>query len=95
MGAGVVVDHEGAAAETGALRLDQAQHRLHRDRRIDGRAALAQHLDARRHRQRIGRRHHGMGFGRGLVDRRRRLGAGGPDADKQGENEGGGCTHGG
>ena len=36
---GVVEDHEGAAAEARALRLDQAQHRLHGHRGVHRRAA--------------------------------------------------------
>ena len=37
---------ERAAADAGGLRLDQAHHHLGRDRRVDGAAALAQHLEA-------------------------------------------------
>jgi hypothetical protein len=48
--------HEGPAAEARRLRLDQTQNRLHRHRRIDRRAALAQHLQPGLDRQRIGRR---------------------------------------
>jgi hypothetical protein len=43
---GVVMQQESAAADTGGLRLDQSQHHLHRDRRIDRTAAFAQDLAA-------------------------------------------------
>ena len=50
----VVIIHEGAAAEARALRLDQRQHRLDRDRRVDRAAAALQHLEAGLRRERIG-----------------------------------------
>ena len=57
----VVIEHEGAAPETGALRLHEAQHRLHGHRRVRCAAAGLQHLHPRLHRQGIGRGHHGVG----------------------------------
>ena len=54
MGFGVVIEHEGAAAEARALRLHQAQHRLHRYRRIHRAATGPQHREARLGCQRIG-----------------------------------------
>jgi hypothetical protein len=56
--AGVVVHQEGAAADAGRLRLDQGQHHLHGDRRVDRRAALLEHLVSGIDRQRIGGRDH-------------------------------------
>ena len=53
---GVVVHQERAAADAGALRLDETEHRLHGHRRVDRLAALAQNLQPGLHRQRIGRR---------------------------------------
>jgi hypothetical protein len=46
-------DHR-AAADPGRLRLDQGQHRLHGNRRVDGRTALAQHLAPGLGGQRVG-----------------------------------------
>ena len=51
--------HEGAAADAGALRFDQRQHRLHRDRRIGGAAAAAKHLHPRAGGKRVGGDHEG------------------------------------
>ena len=70
--AGVEHHHEGAAAEPRGLRLHQPQHRLHRHRRIDRRAAVAQHLQSRLDRQRIGGGHEGPARERGLDGRRGR-----------------------
>ncbi len=44
--AGVVVDHEGAAPEAGALGFDESEHRLHRHRRVGRRATRLQHIEA-------------------------------------------------
>ena len=49
---------ERTAANPRRLRLHQGQHRLHGNRRIDGRAALAQHFAPCFGRQRVGRRRH-------------------------------------
>lgn len=48
---------EGAAANAARLRLDQRQHHLHRNGRVDGRAARLEHLVARVGGQRVGRGH--------------------------------------
>ena len=50
----VIMGHEGAAAEAGALRLDEAEHRLDRDCGIDRAAAAAQHVHPGLDRERIG-----------------------------------------
>ncbi|VVN33876.1 hypothetical protein PS624_04991 [Pseudomonas fluorescens] len=50
-------DHR-AAADPGRLRLNQRQHRLHRNRRINRRTALTQHLATGLSSQRIGSRCH-------------------------------------
>ena len=50
----VVIVEEGAAADARALRLDQRQHRLDRDRRVDRASAALQHLDLRPRGQRVG-----------------------------------------
>jgi hypothetical protein len=55
-GLGVVVQHEGAAAEAGALRLHQTQHGLHGHRGVDCGAARAQDLHAGRGGERMGGR---------------------------------------
>ncbi len=52
--AGVVVDHEGAAPEARALRLDQPQRRLHGHRRVHRRPPGPQHRQARLDGGRIG-----------------------------------------
>jgi hypothetical protein len=52
----VPMHQEGAARDAAGLRLDEAQHGLYRDGRIDGRAAGPQHLDAGIHGQRVGGR---------------------------------------
>ena len=57
-GARIVVEQEGATADTGGMRFDQAQHQLHRDRGIDCAAATLEHLEARRAGQRVGGRDH-------------------------------------
>jgi hypothetical protein len=49
----VMID-EGAAAEAGALRLDQRQHRLDGDCGIDSASAAVQHLEARLGGERVG-----------------------------------------
>jgi hypothetical protein len=54
----VPVQHEAAAAEPRALRLDEVQDHLHRHRRIGGRAAALEHPVARLDRERMRRRHH-------------------------------------
>ena len=50
----VPVQQEGAAADAAGLRLHQRQHHLHRDRRIQRRAAPREHLPAGLGGQRIG-----------------------------------------
>ena len=55
--AGLVVHQEGAAADAGALRLDEAEHGLDGHRGVDGLAALLENLHPRIHRQRIGGDH--------------------------------------
>ena len=50
----IVADHEGASAETGALRLDQTQHHLHGNGGIDRIAAAAQCLQPGLDGQRMG-----------------------------------------
>ena len=42
----IVVQQEGAAAEAGTLRFDEAERRLDRDRRVGRAAAGAQHLES-------------------------------------------------
>ena len=59
--AGVVVHEKRAAPEPGGLRLDKPQHRLYRDRCIDGRTARTQHLEPGFHSPRIGGGHHAAG----------------------------------
>ena len=51
-------DQEGAAAQAGGLWLDQTQHKLRRDRRVDGAPAFPQHLGGGRGGIRIGDRRH-------------------------------------
>ena len=53
---GVVIKHEPAAADPRALRLDETEHRLDRDRRIGRAAAGRQHFESRIDRERIRRR---------------------------------------
>jgi len=48
------VQQECAAGDPGALRLDESEHRLHRNRRVDRVAPLAQNLKSGIDRQRIG-----------------------------------------
>ena len=52
------VQEERAAADAGGFRLDQPQHHLHRDRRIDRRAAAREHRIAGLRRERMRRRDH-------------------------------------
>jgi hypothetical protein len=47
------VQQEGAAADARGLGLHQAEHHLHRDRRIERRAAALQHIVARARGERI------------------------------------------
>ena len=49
---------EAVAADAGGLRLDHAEQRACRNRRVCGRAACPHHLDRRQRRQRMRRRHH-------------------------------------
>jgi hypothetical protein len=49
----VPVQQEGAAADAGGLRLDEAQHHLHRDRRVHRTAAAREHRTACLDRQRM------------------------------------------
>jgi hypothetical protein len=72
-GAGVMAHEEGAAADSGALRLDDVQRQHGGDGRVGRASALAKDLDARRGRARVGGRHHagsGQGRGRSLGTRR-------------------------
>ena len=55
----VVVQEECAAGDPGALRLDESEHRLHRNGRVDRVAPLAQNLESGIDRQRIGGSHPG------------------------------------
>jgi hypothetical protein len=64
----VPIDEEGAAADAGALRLDQVEHELDRDRRIGCAAAGAQDLPAGRGGERVG------GSGHVALRRAERLG---------------------
>ncbi|MCY1511943.1 hypothetical protein D9M68_463850 [compost metagenome] len=54
----VVMEHEGTAAQAARLRLDQAEHGLHRHRRIDRAAAGLEHVAAGPRGQRVVRDHH-------------------------------------
>lgn len=95
----VPVEEEGATADTGGLRLDQRQHGLHGDGRVDGRAALPQDAPARFRRERVGggghvllgvgRRHAGA-VARGHLRRARRLGRDGRRAGHGGRRRHGG-----
>jgi len=58
-GACVVVEQEGAAGNTGALRLHQPQGRLHGDRRVRGTATGAQYFQSGLHRHGIRSGHPG------------------------------------
>ena len=62
------------------MRLDHAQHHLHRDRRIDRRAAAAQHVEACLDRQR-------MGGGNHLLRFRARAALSADNRQQQGERE--------
>jgi hypothetical protein len=64
---------ERAAAEAGALGLDQRKHRLHCDRRVDRAAAAFEDVEPRLRRQRVRGDHErlgGDGNRRGLTGRR-------------------------
>ncbi|MNU45690.1 hypothetical protein D3C71_345370 [compost metagenome] len=52
------MEHEGTAAQAARLRLDQAEHGLHRHRRIDRAAAGLEHVAAGPRGQRVVRDHH-------------------------------------
>ncbi len=54
----IMDQHEGPAAKPGALRLDQAEDGMNRDRRIDGMSALAQHVEPGLNSARVSSRHH-------------------------------------
>ena len=58
LGRAVVVQQEAAAADARGVRLDDAQHHLHGDGRIDRGAAAPQHFQTGLDGQRMGRRHH-------------------------------------
>ena len=60
-GRAVEMQQEAAAADARGLRLDDAQHHLHGDRRIDRRAAAAQDVEPGLGGQRVGRRDHRPG----------------------------------
>ncbi len=62
MGLAVEVEQEAAPAEARTLGLDQPQHRLDGDRRIDGVPAALQDFPASLGGQRIGRHHHAVGI---------------------------------
>ena len=53
-GCAIQIGQEGAATKAGTLRLDQRQHRLHGNRRIDGTTAPFQNILTRFRRRRIG-----------------------------------------
>ena len=55
---GVVIEQEPAAPQARRMRLDHAQHHLHRHGGVDCRAAVAQHRQPCLGRQRMGGRHH-------------------------------------
>ena len=76
---GVVMEQEPAAAQARGLRLDHAQRHLNCDRGVYGRAAIAQHREARLGRERMGGRHHLARFGL------RRTGVEQRDSDEQAE----------
>jgi len=57
---GIIENQERAAPEAGGFRFDQSEHHLRGDRRIDGRAAGAEHVEACVCRIRIGGGHHVM-----------------------------------
>ncbi len=86
-GPGVMPNEEGAAADPGALRLDDVQRQHGRDRRVGRAAALAEDLDPRGGRSRIRRRDHsGSGAGRSLGARRpARFGGSGGEEQEEGE----------
>jgi hypothetical protein len=58
IGRAVVVQQEAAAADTRGLRLDDAQHHLHGDRRIDGGSAAPKHIQPGSTASGLRRRHH-------------------------------------
>ena len=94
---GVVIEHEAAAPDAGALWLDEPEHRLDRDGRIDRAAAGCEDFEAGFDGERVGRRDAGAACGRpslgGRPDRRgRRFGldgrrAGGDPCRRQECNE--------
>ena len=55
----VVIDHERAAADAGAFRLDKAQNRVNGNRRINRAATIAHHFKSGLNRQGVGGRDHG------------------------------------
>ena len=93
-GLGVVIGDEGPAAEARALRLHQAQGRLHRHGGVHRRAAAPQHRDARLHRQGMGGGDHAGLLDLGGRSRRRRLPRQGR-ACRQGQGQDGGGNEGG
>ena len=58
--AGVPHQREQVAAHSARHRLDGAEHRIHRDRRVDGISAAAEHLDSGLHGERLARRGHSV-----------------------------------
>ena len=58
LGAGLPIEHEGAAADAGGLRFDQGEHHLGGDAGVDGRAPFAQHGKACFRGERVGGDHH-------------------------------------
>jgi hypothetical protein len=101
LGAFVPVDEECASAETRRLRLDQAEHELGGDGRVDRRAAGAQHLAARFGGERARGRDHerlrygkrlfrapAAGFGFELKARKRALPGTRPLQSRRGEQQG-------
>ena len=93
----VVVDHESAPADAGALRLDQAKNGMYGNCRVHSVAALAKHADTRLNGARVcsgdhrafGPRHIAkrsgiIACGRGDTGYRRRLGRRGASSQQQG-----------
>ena len=83
-GRGIVIEHEAAAADARALRLDHGQRDHHRDRRVGGAAAAAQYFEPRLGRARIGGRNRAALRG-GRRRRLRRLGRAG--GEREGERK--------
>jgi hypothetical protein len=48
------VNEEGPATQAGRLRLDETEHGLHRNRRINSGTSRSQHLDTRIHSEWVG-----------------------------------------